>query len=368
VILTSTHGLDEADSSYIEHQSNVYRRLQLYLPFSKTPHLFRRKRYFTGKKNYHITKSFIRKEKPDLIFVWSQLRLTVGSARAALDSGIPTAFTFNDEHVGEFMPNKFSFKVKGLFRYFIDNWLLPSITLKRMELSNTTCISRQLKTNLLKKMMPIENSNVIYQGIPIEKFPIKENPGEMHAPARVLYVGQLHSYKGVHNVINAVHIIARKKSAHYLSLSIVGTGTEKYQLELIKLANRGDALVNFVGQVDHSHLPRLYREHDIFVFSSIWQEPFGLTHLEAMASGTPVISTADGGHGEFLVHDHNALIFEKENEEELARHIITMAEESALRQRLITTAREIVEKQFTLKGYVDRLEGFLIDVKENGQA
>ena len=43
----------------------------------------------------------------------------------------------------------------------------------------------------------------------------------------------------------------------------------------------------FVGK---SELSGIYREHDIFIFPSSWQEPFGLTHLEAMASGTPVIS------------------------------------------------------------------------------
>lgn len=366
VILTSAHGFDETDSSYVEPFPNVHRRLKLYIPFSDTPRLFRRKRYFVGKSNYRVTKSFITKENPDLIFVWSQLRLTVGSARAALDSGIPTAFTFNDEHVGEFMPSQFCFEGKAALRYILDNWIMPSITLKSIDLQHTTCISQQLKSNLLKKHMPIENSKVIYQGIPITKFPMKENVGKVHSPARILYVGQLHSYKGVHNVINAVQLVAKEKGAEYLTLSVIGTGSEQYQLELIRLANRGDALVNFVGQVDHSHLPRLYREHDIFVFSSIWQEPFGLTHLEAMASGTPVISTADGGHGEFLLHNHNALVFEKENERELADKIVKLVEDADLRDRLIVTARKIVEEQFTLKAYVNRLEKFLTNVKESG--
>ncbi|MDP8227852.1 MAG: glycosyltransferase family 4 protein, partial [Candidatus Electryoneaceae bacterium] len=98
------------------------------------------------------------------------------------------------------------------------------------------------------------------------------------------------------------------------------------------------------------------------VFSSIWQEPFGLTHLEAMASGTPVISTADGGHGEFLEDNVNSLIFEKENDQQLAEHMIRLIDDADLRKRLALTARKVVEEHFTLNGYIDRLEQFLRDV------
>ncbi|MCB9599058.1 MAG: glycosyltransferase [Sandaracinus sp.] len=41
-------------------------------------------------------------------------------------------------------------------------------------------------------------------------------------------------------------------------------------------------------------VPAIYRAHDAFVFPSIWREPFGLTPLEAMACGVPVIETVDG--------------------------------------------------------------------------
>jgi glycogen synthase len=253
-----------------------------------------------------------------------------------------------------------------LYRYFADNWIMPSITLKNLKFDHTTCISKQLKKNLLDRGTPIENSKVIYQGIPIERFPIKNNPGKLHNPVRVLYVGQLHTYKGVHNVINAAHRVVKEKGSDYLNVTIIGSGPENYRSELIKIASRGQAQINFTGQVEHTHLPKIYRKHDIFVFSSIWQEPFGLTHLEAMASGTPVISTNDGGHGEFLVHNQNALVFEKENEDELAQHIISMVEDDDLRNRLIISARKIVEEQFVLNKYVDRLEHFLIDAKEQG--
>lgn len=117
--------------------------------------------------------------------------------------------------------------------------------------------------------------------------------------------------------------------------------------------------MEFTGQIAHDAMPALYRDHDILLFPSIWPEPFGLTHLEAMASGTPVVSTADGGHGEFLRENENALIFPKEDEETLARQLLRMANEPGLSERLAQAGRRTVEQGFSLDGYVSRLEDFL---------
>lgn len=76
--------------------------------------------------------------------------------------------------------------------------------------------------------------------------------------------------------------------------------------------------VECLGKVPHDRVSALYRSHDLFVFPSIWQEPFGLTPLEAMASGIPVISTVNGGHGEFVQHKINAFVFKEGDADMLA--------------------------------------------------
>ena len=127
----------------------------------------------------------------------------------------------------------------------------------------------------------------------------------------------------------------------------------------MKKALQGHADIKFTGKVEQSQLPGIYREHDIFVFPSKWQEPFGLTHLEAMSSGTPVISTTDGGHGEFLKDGENALVFEKENPGGLAAQISRLIRDNDLARHLAATARAMVEQEFTLKRYVADIEAFL---------
>jgi len=357
VVLTSTHGIEGKTAE--KNLPNVHRMLKLYLPFDQPPQLMRRQRWRVGKYNYSIAKQVIARERPDVIFVWSQLRLTLGAARAAQDSGIPVAYTFNDETIAGYVPACFGLAPRAFARYVLDRWVFPSITLRGLNFQNAMCISHWLKGKLIAKGVPIRSAEVIYQGISLEQFSAKPAIGKIAKPARLLYVGQLHPYKGVHTIIEAVNLISSTAGAPSLRLSIVGDGPDEYKRKLKDQAVKGNAVIEFVGKVPHAKLSRTYREHDIFVFGSTSVEAFGLTHLEAMASGTTVISTADGGHGELLRDGENALVFETENPEQLAERIVRLIHDEDLSRRLARNARAMVEREFIVERYVTDLESFL---------
>lgn len=369
VVLTSRYGLDgdapAGDAPELPPSLQVYRTLRLYLSFDRPPRLLRRRRWLIGKYNYRQTRACVKRVHPEIIFIWSQLRLTVGPARAAQASGRPVVYTFNDENITGYLPARFRPTLRGVAAYILDHWVIPSITLKGLVFDHVTCISQCVKQNVIAQGLPIPHARVIYQGIPLEQFPPKADMGSIHHPARLLYVGQLHPYKGVHTLIEAAHRIAERSTgdAHVapvrFSVTIIGDGPDAYKRRLADLATQGPAVIEFKGKVPHTELPPLYREHDLFVFPSIWREAFGLTHLEAMASGVPVISTANGGQGEFLRHGENALVFQPENAHQLAEHIGRLLRDYALRRRLAERARALVERQFTLERYVSELEAFL---------
>ncbi|OGG44591.1 MAG: hypothetical protein A3F84_05530 [Candidatus Handelsmanbacteria bacterium RIFCSPLOWO2_12_FULL_64_10] len=356
VVLTSTHGLIQGAIG--GHPGDVRRVLKLYLPFGRPAKLMRARRWWVGRENYRATMDLILRERPDVIFVWSLLRLTLGPAYAAQDSGVPVAYSFNDEYIAGYLPARFGLALRAFSRHVADR-VLPNITLRGLTLRNATCISRLLKGNLIARGVPVEDARVIYHGILLDDFPAKPELGGVRMPARVLYVGQLHAYKGVHTLIEAAHMVSSWNGTPAPRVSVVGDGPDAYRRQLHEKAAQGGARVDFVGKVAHAELARIYREHDIFVFPSTWQEPFGLTHLEAMASGTPVISTAGGGHGEFLRDGENALIFEKENAEQLAGHILRLIRDRDLSRRLAIRARAVVEREFSLERYVADLEAFL---------
>lgn len=338
---------------------DVRRILRLSREFGMPPRRDRLRDIRVAKANRRATRDLVREVRPDIAFIWSQLRLTLGAAHGVQDAGVPTLFTLNDEHLAGYLPEPFE-GIAGPARRLVDGWLLRDLWLPSIRLDHVTCISRLVRDNLVRLGAPVAAARVIHQGIPIERFPQKDAPGSVHSPLRVLYAGQLHPDKGVHTLIEAVGRLAA--GGHDLRLTVVGQGPGDYPERMALLAASCGAPTEFLGHRPHDELPGLYRDHDVFVFPSIWEEPFGLTHLEAMASGTPVVSTADGGQGEFLEHEVNSLVFPKADAGALAEALARLATDGDLRRRLVREARSMVQRRFSMTRYVDDLDALLGEV------
>ena len=109
----------------------------------------------------------------------------------------------------------------------------------------------------------------------------------------LLYVGRLVSDKGVSVLLRAFAHVREKFPS--LSLSIVGDGPERIPLEELTRSLNLTEAVSFKGVLGGEKLAASYREHRIVVLPSLWQEPFGIVALEALASGCAVIGTVGGG-------------------------------------------------------------------------
>jgi glycosyltransferase involved in cell wall biosynthesis len=106
----------------------------------------------------------------------------------------------------------------------------------------------------------------------------------------VLYAGNIKPHKNVDRLIEAFSILHRRSSSQ-IKLLIIGDEISKYP-NLRRLVHRFQLhqFVRFLGFVPDATLAVLYRLATVFVFPSLY-EGFGLPPLEAMASGTPVITS-----------------------------------------------------------------------------
>ena len=175
---------------------------------------------------------------------------------------------------------------------------------------------------------------VVHPGID-ERFLAAEPPGPWRW--RLVYVGRVDRQKGIDTAVRAL--------AHLppvASLSIWGTGDARYIAEMQRLAaDLGIAdRVSFDGWADPEQAVRVYADADAVVFPVCWQEPFGLVPLEAMGMGRPVVTTARGGTAEFIRDGGNALVFEADDDDGLARSIQHLGEDEGLRERLRHAGRE----------------------------
>jgi glycosyltransferase involved in cell wall biosynthesis len=196
----------------------------------------------------------------------------------------------------------------------------------------------------------------------------------------VLFVGRLCPEKGVHVLLSAMSQVLR--SHPLASLSLVGpldvapkdfvdphgrdpifNGLERYYArpdayyELIcrqVSALAGRAFLH--GRAVHQEIGSHYARAGIFVFPSLWHEPFGIPVIEAMAAGLPVIATRAGALPEIVVDGETGILVERGDDEGLAAAISGLLADAHLRERMGAAGRERVRQLFTWERTVTRLE------------
>ena len=188
-VLTSNHGASANEPSYYV---DVHRQLQLVRPFGQPVGIARHLRWVTSRHNYAVARSILAETTPDAAVVWSQLRLTLGPARAAQDMGLPTAFVLHDEHIASYVDRPWNGRPRDGVRRWVDSVLLPSLTLRGVSLQHACCASLSLRQSLVDQGVPVEHARIVHQGIPLDLFPPRVPRAGAAHPIRLLYVGRLH--------------------------------------------------------------------------------------------------------------------------------------------------------------------------------
>lgn len=129
--------------------------------------------------------------------------------------------------------------------------------------------------------------SIVPSGIDIDRVAIKESWQKTHT---MLFLGRIHEVKGIWTLLEAVRMMQSQLNGY--SIIIAGEGTPA-DIRLLRdtIATNGlEDCVSYVGGVYGDEKLRLLRDAD-FVVQPSYTENFGLTIAEALASGTPVITT-----------------------------------------------------------------------------
>jgi L-malate glycosyltransferase len=184
-------------------------------------------------------------------------------------------------------------------------------------------------------------TRVIYNGVDPQRFTPVKTPSASGA-LRLLCVAQLIPEKGIHVLLRALSLVRVADC----TLKVAGYGRQEQELKALTRELGLESRVEFLGMRDDVHL--LLREADVFVHPAVWEEAFGLTITEGMASGCGVIATRSGGIPEIIDDGENGLLVPRGDAEALARAIDTMAA-PAVRARLAEAGRLKVQRAFTLE-------------------
>ncbi len=363
-VLTSTYKMTEPSDD-----GEVYRWLKVLPPWEPVSGLSQViKREISSRR---VMQRFGALFDPQVVYVWNPVGISLSIVSFAQESNIPVCYFVSDHWLSKWETD-FGYEMWQLEPARAHRWVALSTLRSTLDalgimprphppdLSHVHFASNFLKQAALRAGKPVAEAQVIHWGIDADLFQPVETPAN---PLRLLYVGQLMPHKGVHTAIEALSLLVKDPNYKLATLTIAGVGVDPdYESRLRQMVSELGVAdkVSFAGLVPRDQLASLYRQHAILILPSIWDEPFSITVLEAMASGLAVVGTPTGGSAEILNEGVNALIFPKEDARKCAEQILRLWQSPQLLETIRQNARRTIEEGFRTERMVDSIEQSLV--------
>ncbi|MBN1549968.1 glycosyltransferase family 4 protein [bacterium] len=198
--------------------------------------------------------------------------------------------------------------------------------------------------SLIQSIISPMNSSVhiIPGGINPEQFP--QQPFKDKKPFRIGMVGRINDYNKGYGVLREAFVKLLEKN-YDVELWLTGKAPETLP-ELPR--------VYYKGWFSPETLHHFYADLDICVVPSIWQEPFGIVAVEAMASGKPVIVTRVGGLQHIIQHNITGISVPKLSADQLVEAFELLILNSDLRKRIGEAAAVKARKMYSWDTIVEK--------------
>ena len=131
----------------------------------------------------------------------------------------------------------------------------------------------------------------------------------------------------------------------------------KAQTKMLGLENS----VSFLGEIHHEELPKYLGQADVFVRPSL-SEGLGIAFLEAMASGLPVIATAQGGIVDFLENEKTGLFCNVNDPKDLSDKIMKVLSDNVLAKAMAEKARKLMEDKYDWDKIANRYKQIFVSI------
>jgi len=202
-----------------------------------------------------------------------------------------------------------------------------------------------------------QKTTVIYGGVNLA--PYKRDPQKIEIINKkynlsdkkvVLFTGRLTRHKGV------IHLVRAAKNIKGTVL-IVGDGPEKQAIQA-EIKERNLTNVILAGYINSSDplYHAYYERADVYVAPSTWEEPLGLTIIEAMAGHTPVVASRKGGIVSIITNNVNGFLVPPRNSAVIAAQVNILLENDKLRERIATVAYNTIIEKFSWDKIARRFE------------
>lgn len=179
--------------------------------------------------------------------------------------------------------------------------------------------------------------STVYNGTDVELFNYSDEPEDY-----LLFAGRITAEKGIKEAIQ----VAKESGHRLLIIGPVNHGSKDYFDQYVKPELNDQIL--YLGRMDQDQLVKYYQKAKAVLTPIQWEEPFGLTTIEAMACGTPVISLHRGAAPEIIKHGKTGFVVHS-----IGEMVEAVAKIPEIKRR---DCRDHVKRKFNLEKMIDGYE------------
>jgi spore coat protein SA len=287
---------------------------------------------------------YIESNQYDLIHIFNRPRLVLPIRKVAPESIITLSMHNDMFNIGKIDPNEASLVIE--------------------EVSSIVTVSDYVG-NVIRELYPQSSDKIrtIYSGVDTDRFlpgtdskmistrnTLRKEFG-LENKTVILFAGRLSENKGVDRLIRALPKLSN--TFKDLALVIVGSNwfsqnnVTDYVAYVRAISKKQDVPVITTGFVSPFEIHNWFAVADLFVCTSLWQEPLARVHYEAMAAGLPIVTTARGGNPEVIISGENGFIVENpEDPNEFASKITEILSNKSLMKKMGNKGRELAVSKY----------------------
>ncbi len=295
----------------------------------------------TNKFSFPILKLIKFIKQNDINIIHSHL------AKSQIIGGILKMFFFPNiklifhEHGEIFEEGKIYPFIMNSFRNRVDLYIAVSFATKKKILNKTSF--EEKKIGVLYNFVDEKKFRKIHD---FDREKERKNYGLRNDDFVVWFASRIYEWKWWKEFVNSAKIVSKEYNINFL-LAGDWQDREKLLQDIQWFSN-----IQYIWYLDN--MVNFYNTLDCFVFPS-HRESLWITGIEANACGIPVIASDIEWLNEIMIHGKNALLFEKQNSEDLSEKIMQIYNDTDLREKLIKNGVQEIKK-YSLSTYLVNLE------------
>jgi glycosyltransferase involved in cell wall biosynthesis len=215
--------------------------------------------------------------------------------------------------------------------------------------------------------IPASKMSVVPLGISLGGYEPKDPDARSGEPATVGFFGRIAREKGLHVLVEAFH---RLKQRTAIPMRLVAGGylgpehKEYYDGVLARVRDLGlEADFTYAGSPDRAGKQQLLQSFDVMSMPATYDEPKGLTLLEAMASGVPIVQPARGSFTEIVERAGGGLLVTPDDPEALAQGLLRVLTDRSLAAELSRRGALGVRAHYSADAMADAAESAYASLK-----